>query len=107
MTDFVDFDVEIQDTKESNGVHYNGAVAVAGVPASITPSSKIQLVFIKNPNKGPNQNTPNVVILVSIDGTTNYISISRGEYVYIPGIFTTLKIDSTVNGGKYESIIWT
>lgn len=107
MPNFADFDIEISDNKESSGIHYNGVVAVAGTPTSITPTNPIQLAFVKNPNKGPNQNSSNIVLLINIDGTSNSISISRGESVYIPGKFTTLKVDSTVNGGKYELIIWT
>tara|TARA_R100000951_G_scaffold19275_1_gene16086 strand:- start:3557 stop:3877 length:321 start_codon:yes stop_codon:yes gene_type:complete len=103
-----DFDVEIQDEKQSNPEHFNGVVTTAGSPVTITPTSgeNVQLVLVKNPNKGPNKNNPNDVLLVSIDGGTTYVSLSRGEYAYFPGIFTSVKIDSTANGAKYESIVW-
>lgn len=103
-----DFDVEIQDEKQSAPEHFNGDVATAGTPVVITPTSGniVQLVLVKNPNKGPNKNNPNDVLLVSIDGGTTYVSISRGEYSYFPGVFTDLKIDATANGAKYETVVW-
>lgn len=110
MTNFTDFDVEITDVKDSTPENLEGAVATAGSPNSITPTStkQIQLALVKNPSRGPNANANNVVLKINIDGagTPKYISLARGEYVYLPGIFTTLKIDSTVNGGKYEVILW-
>ena len=108
MSEFDDFDVEIQDERDSDPEHFNSNVAVAGVPNSITPTSAkpIQLAYIKNPNKGVNANDPNDVLYINIDGTVNYTTISRGEYIYIPGVFTTLKIDTNNDGTKYEVIVW-
>ena len=101
---------EIADDAQSNPENIEGAVATAGVPNSITPASGqlIQLALIKNPNKGPNANGANVVLRINIDGaaTPKYISLNRGETYYIAGVFRTLKIDSTVSGGKYEVILW-
>ena len=103
-----DFDVEVQDEKQSNPEHINGNVATAGSSQTITPSSgnKIQLAYIKNPNKGPNANGFQDVLLVSIDGSTNYTVISRGEYTFFPGVFDSIKIDTNNDGTKYEIIIW-
>ena len=101
---------ELSDDAESTPKNVNGVVAIAGTPATLSSpdGSVVQLVLIKNPNKGPNANAANVVLLLNIDGslTPQYISLNRGEVYYIPGVFTSVKIDSTVNGGKYEAIIW-
>ena len=102
--------VEIQDDINSTPKNINGVVALAGTPSVITApdSSNIQLALVKNPSKGPNANSQNMVLLVNIDGAgaPQYISIARGESYYIPGGFASLKIDSTVNGSKYEAVIW-
>lgn len=101
--------VEIADNIESTPQNIEGVVAIAGTPISITSAGgNIQLALIKNPGKGPNANASNVVLRINIDGsgTPKYVSLARGEFLYLPGIFATLKIDSTVNGGKYEVVIW-
>jgi hypothetical protein len=100
----------IVDDVASTPENIEGAVATAGVPNSIVPTSgqPIQLAFIKNPSKGPNANSANIVLRINIDGaaTPKYVSLNRGEAYYISGVFGVLKIDSTVNGGKYEVILW-
>lgn len=108
MAEFEDFDIEVQDEKDTTPEHQNGQVTTAGTPASLTPTSTkaIQLAYVKNPNKGPNANGSQDVLLVSIDGGTTYTSVSRGEYAYFPGVFTTLKLDSNNNNVKYEVILW-
>ena len=101
---------EILTDLEATPKNINGVVAVAGTPSLITTpdGSQIQLALIKNPNKGPNANLASTVLLINIDGagSPQFISLCRGETYYIAGDFTTLKIDSTANGGKYETIIW-
>ena len=100
--------IEIQDDINSTPKNVNGLVVTAGTPTLVnTPDgSHIQLALIKNPSKGPNANAGNAVLLINTDGTTTYISLNRGEVYYIAGSFQTLKIDSTVNGAKFEAIIW-
>jgi hypothetical protein len=109
MGNFSDFDIEIQDIKDSSPEHFNGTVTTAGTPVTITPSSGkiIQLVLINNPNRGPNANTINQVLLVNIDGGSYKFSVPRGSSFYIPGIFSSFKIDSNLNSTKYEVILWT
>lgn len=108
MSDFRDFDVEISDNKESNPEQFNGVVTSAGTPVVVSPTggNNIQLAFVKSSNKGVNANGPTDVLYLTIDGSANVISISRGEYIYIPGVFTSIKIDSNNNGVKYELILW-
>jgi hypothetical protein len=103
-----DFDIEITDIKDSTPQHFNGTVTTAGTPVSITPSNGriIQLALIKNPSKGTNKNNTADVLLLNIDATTTYMSLNRGEFVYLAGAFATLKIDSNNNGVKYEVVVW-
>ena len=103
-----DFDLEIQDEKDSTPEHFTKTVAVAGTPVSVTPTSgkPIQLLYIKNPSKGSNKNDPSDVVLVTVDGGANFTTINRGEYVYIPGIFTSASLDSNNNGTIIEVIVW-
>jgi hypothetical protein len=102
--------IEINDDINSTPKNVNGTVPTAGTPTTVTTpdGSKIQLALIKNPNKGPNANSANVVLLINVDDglTSQSISLNRGEVYYLAGTFTTLKIDSTVNGAKFESVIW-
>lgn len=88
--------------------HQNGSVTTAGVPVSITaPSSNvIQQFYIQNPSKGPNSNGPNDYLRVSIDNTTNYITLNRGESMSFQGDTSTVKVDASSNGVKYEAIVW-
>jgi hypothetical protein len=108
MAEMNDFDIEIQDEKDSTPEHFNGNVASAGTSVPITPTSgkDIQLAYIKNPNRGDNKNEIADVLYINIDGGSEYTTLSRGEYVYLPGTFTTLKIDSNNNGTNYEVIVW-
>ena len=104
---FKDFDVEIQNLNESDPQHFNGAVATAGVPVLITPTNTrpITYAYIQNPGVGPNANATNRVILFSTDGVT-YVALARNESIAIPGIFTTLYIDTSNNATNYEIIVW-
>lgn len=88
--------------------HQNGSVATAGSPVSITApdSNIIQGFFIQNPSKGPNANGNNDYLLVSIDNTTNYITLNRGESMSFQGDTSTIKVDASSNGVKYEAIVW-
>lgn len=106
MADFDNFDVEIQDEKGVNPEHFNGSVATAGTPVTITPSSgKITSIIVYNPRKGPNANGVNDVLLVNIDGTTTEISIPRGESLEVDTYIDDFTIDTNVNGTNYEVII--
>jgi hypothetical protein len=102
---------ELLDEKDSTPEHFLVTVTTAGSPVSITPATAkpIQLALIKNPSKGANANTnPNHVVYINIDGagTPKFMSLNRGEYMFLPGLFTTLKIDASSNGVKAEVIVW-
>lgn len=103
-----DFDLEIQNEKDSDPEQFTITVATAGSAISVTPTNTkpIQLAYIKNASKGPNSNDPQDVVLITIDGSANVTTVNRGEYVYIPGIFTTLELDTNNNGTKAEVIVW-
>ena len=105
---FEDFDLEIQDEKDSDPEQFNDTVTTAGTPKIESPTSAkpIQLALIKNPNKGPNANSSQDVLLIIIDGGSQVFSISRGEYVYFPGVFSSISIDTNTNGTNYELILW-
>lgn len=104
---FKDFDIEIQDEKDSKPEHINGTVTTAGVPVTVTAGNAlpIQHALIICPNKGPNANTGGAYLLVSSDGTTNYTTVPRGGSLRIDGVFDNLKIDAGSNGTNYEIII--
>ena len=110
MVNFNDFDVEVQDVKDSIPEHKNGSVTTAGTPVTVarTDTKNAMLVFVNNPSKGVNANAINVVIYVSIDGGTTYVSLVRGESQYFPGVVAngSFKVDASMNGTKYESILW-
>lgn len=108
MVDMNDFDVEVKDERGSDPEHVNGTVTTAGFPDSLTLTSgkPIQLALVKNPSRGPNRNDFPDVLLVNIDGGATELSLSRGEALYLPGVYTALSIDSNNNGVKYEVILW-
>ena len=96
------------DLLEMTPYHVNGVVATAGVPVTLTaPSSnKIQQIFVQNPSRGVNANGTNDVLYINIDGTSTYIALARGESVALTGDTASIKIDSSINGVKYEAILW-
>jgi hypothetical protein len=103
---FKDFDVEIQDEVGVIPEHFNGSVAIAGTPVTITPSSgKITTIKVYNPRKGTNANGLNDVLLVSYDGGTTYISVPRGEVEELNTYLDNFKIDANNNGVNYEVVI--
>jgi hypothetical protein len=109
VANFSDFDVEIQDIKDSTPEQFNGTVATAGTPVTITPTSAkpIQLILIQNPRKGPNANSSsNKVLLVKVDGGALKYSVARGSQIYIPGVYNSFTIDANLNGTNYELILW-
>ena len=108
MSTMGDFDLEIQDERDSNPEHFEGSVATAGSSVTITPTNaqQIQKAIIISPKRGPNANGFNDVLKINIDGTTKFIHIARGESLELPGVFTSLKIDALTNGVNYEIIVW-
>ena len=107
MSDFKDFDVEVQNFRDSTPEQFNGTVTTAGSPNTITPTSTkpITKAFIQNPSKGTNANSILDVLYYSIDGTS-YASLTRGESITLPGIFNSILIDTNNNNTNYEIIVW-
>ncbi len=110
MAEFNDFDVEIQDLKDSEPEPFNGNVATAATPVTITPTTGriVKLAFINVPSKRDpdNPNDINDAIKYSVDGGTIYQTLLSGESIYIPGNFTDLRLDTNENGTTYQVILW-
>ena len=108
MAGFDDFDVEIENSKESDVEMFVGSVATAGSPITIVPATGriIRHTTIYNPRKGPNANAFADVLLYSVDGGTTYHSLPRGEWEHIPGNYTDFRIDTNNNGTNYEVKVW-
>jgi hypothetical protein len=100
--------VEFSDDYHSEPEHFMDKVTTPGTEIEITPATEhqIQLAFIKNPSRGPNKNDGNDVLLITIDDSANYITINRGEMIYIPGVFATLTVDANNPNVNYEIIVW-
>jgi hypothetical protein len=107
MANFTDFDLEVENNKEAAPEHFNGTVATAGVPVTITPTNgnPISSAIIINQNKGPNANDINDLLYVNFTAGSTYTTIQRGGNLVISGSFTSIKIDTNVNGTKYEVIV--
>lgn len=106
---FEDFDIEIQDEKQSNPEHFNGNVTTAGVPVtlSLTSAVEIQWAYIEcaGTRDPDNKNNINDSIKYSLDGT-NYIPLMAGESAFVPGIVSEIKLDTNTNGTYYYVILW-
>lgn len=107
MAEFNDFDIEIENDKESSSEHYNGSVATAGSPVTLTHTSgNIKGFIVNNPTKGTNANGINDVLYISTDSGTTYLTIERGANLSISLInIVDLRIDSNNNGVNYEVIL--
>jgi len=110
MSEFDDFDVEVQDERDSDPEHFNGDVTTAGSPETVTPTSgkAVQLAFIQcNSTRDPvNDNNINDALYFSIDGGTTYVTLMAGENIFVPGVFTSIKLDTNTNGTYYQIIVW-
>jgi uncharacterized protein YaiE (UPF0345 family) len=110
MADFDDHDIEIQDEKDSSPEHFNGNVASAGTPVTLTPTSAkpVQLAFIHcNSVRDPsNANAIGDAIKFSLDGGVSWTTLMSGESICVPGIYANLKLDTNENGTYYEVILW-
>ena len=102
---------EVMDHVGRAPIHANKVVTVVGTPETVTdPSGKILLALIKNNIFGIRKNSIKTVIYYTIDGTdpsdTNGGTVGIGEYIYIPGPFVNIKIDTNIAGAKAEVIVW-
>lgn len=105
--EFKDFDIETQDERGNIPEHFNGSVATAGSPVTITPSSgKITSFVVDNPDKGTNANDRTDLLLVSLDGGTTFKTVKRGTSLSGESLYLDdLRIDSNANSTNYEIII--
>lgn len=104
---FNDFDLEIQDKKGNISQQFNGSVATAGVPVTITPASgRITSFLVDNPDKGTNANDKNDLLLVSLDSGVTYKTVKRGTSLSASSVYLIdIRIDTNSNGTNYEIII--
>ena len=106
MSGFDDFDVEIENSKESDPYTEIVTIATAGTPVTVTPSNGrvIRAFSLFPPKIGPNSgtNTFNRYILYSTDGGTTYKTLPVNEWVYEPGNITDIRIDASNDGMKCE-----
>jgi hypothetical protein len=105
---FRDFNIEVDDNVNNEPEHFNGSVTTAGSPVtiSLTSTRDISNILLINPSKGPNANGINDLLYLNVDGGSTYITLARGESVSLPVNKPTIKINSNVNGVKYELIAW-
>jgi hypothetical protein len=103
---FKDFDLEIENLKDSEPEQVVLEITTAGTPITFVPNSTkpIQNAFIQVPRIGPNSGTNSInrYILYNTDGGTVFHTLFVGESIAIPGIFSNLKIDASHNGMKVE-----
>lgn len=106
---FKDFNVEVDDLACSSPEHFNGSVATAGTPVSITSTCgrPMQNFYLEVPSV-LDPDSPNAItdfIKYSLDGT-NYISLRSGESIFLPANANTIYLDTNANGTTYKLIIW-
>lgn len=104
MANMNDFDVEIQNEKDSDSESFIATVTTAGSAVTIIPSSSrpIACASIHVPDSGPNVGT-NLIedyILYSTDGGVVFHQLKVNEFVGLPGNFSDLRIDASKNGMK-------
>lgn len=110
MSDFGNFDIEIQDNSDTTPEQFSGTITTAGTAVTITPANAkpIQYLFVNVPGvRDPL--VPNAIsdaIYVTIDGTTKKITLMSGESQYFPGNFSSFKLDTNANGTTYQAIVW-
>jgi len=110
MVEFNDFDLEIQDEKQSEPEHFNGSITTAGSPVSLqlTSGKAIQWFFLSVPSVRDQSSSNGIhdAIKFNIDGTSTYVTIMSGESIFVPGLTQTLKLDTNDDGTDYEVILW-
>lgn len=99
-----DFDIEIQNEKDSEAESFVATVTTSGTPVTIAPATgrPIGCAAIHVPDGGPNVGTNEIndYILYSTDGGTTFHQLKVNEFVGLPGTFTDLRIDSSKDGMK-------
>lgn len=110
MADFDDFDVEIENSNESDPEHFTGSVTTAGVPVVITPTSgrpiRHMIIECNGVRHSTASNNINDVIKYSIDGTTTYGELAAGEARGLPGNSNNIQLDTNTDGTNYTVLVW-
>lgn len=90
--------------------HFNGNIALAGTPTTITPTSarNIQQFFImcNSVNDPWNPNAITDALRFSLDAGTTWTTVLSGESQYVSGDFASFQVDTNVNGTNYQIIVW-
>lgn len=104
MADFNDFDIEIQNEKDSDSESFVATVTTAGSPVTITPTNlkTITCAYIHVPDAGPNVGTNTIgdYILYSTDGGSVFHQLKVNEWIGLPGNFSDIRIDASKDGMK-------
>jgi len=107
--EFNDFDVEIENKKDSTPEHIEGSVTTAGVPITVTASNAkpIHSAIILNQRVGPNANPSGSTsyLRVSTDGGSNWATVPRNGWITLAGVFDDIRVDAGADGLKYEIIL--
>lgn len=86
---------------------FNGTVTTTStVTISLANGEKIQYFSINNPSKGIRANDINDVLYYSLNGGATYQTLTRGEFVFMPGDIDELKLQSSGTNINYEVILW-
>jgi hypothetical protein len=86
---------------------FNGTVTTTST-VIIAPNgnANIQYFSINNPSRGDRANGFNDVIYYSLDGGTTYQTLTRGEFVFLPGDIEDLRLQSSGTNVNYEVVLW-
>lgn len=106
---FEDFDVEIQDIKDSSPECTVDSIDTTETDTiSHSSGRNIMFFFLEVPGRrDPDlSNGINDAIKYSIDGGTNYFNLMSGESVFLPANCTNIKLQTNSNGTNYRIIIW-
>jgi len=86
---------------------FNGTVTTTStVTLTLAGSEEIQYFSINNPSKGDRANGNNDVLYFSLDGGTTYQTLTRGEFVFLPGDIADLRLQSSGTSINYEATLW-
>jgi hypothetical protein len=102
VTGFQDFDIEIENSKDSDAEMFITAVPTAGSPVTVSASNlrPIRQAIIKVERIGPNSGTNGFgdYILYSTDGGSTFHTLRTNDFIVLPGVFADLRIDASKNG---------
>ncbi len=86
---------------------FNGTVTTTTtVTLTLTNGENIQYFSINNPSKGARANSINDVLYFSLDAGTTYQTLTRGEFIFLPGDIEDLRLQSSGTAINYEVTLW-